>query len=118
MCQKASGGPFMAFAGVPLADLVWTSGRQRPSQVRRSPSAASAAPAARPSPTAWSVGDRISITLGSLDRPSEVRPRMQYGLESKVAWLDRVAGLPHRDIAPLFAPGVRVEPRQHPDHDT
>ena len=26
MCQKAGGGPFMAFAGVKLAELVWTRG--------------------------------------------------------------------------------------------
>ena len=26
MCQKAGGGPFMSFAGVPAADVTWTRG--------------------------------------------------------------------------------------------
>ena len=47
MCQKASGGPFMAFAGVPGADLVGPAGRPRRSRVPLSRSAASAAIAGR-----------------------------------------------------------------------
>ena len=118
MCQKASGGPFMAFASVPLAALVWTRGSPR--------AFASSAAAERGfcgdcgTPLTYRIvgRDRISFTLGSLDHPSDVTPKLQYGVESKVAWADAIAALPQRDIASIFAPGVMVESRQHPDHDT
>lgn len=118
ICQKASGGPFMAFAGVPIAEFVWTRG---------SPKAfASSTVVEREfcgdcgTPLAYRVvgRDRIAITIGSLDRPSDVRPRMQYGVESKVARIDSIAEPPRRDIASFFGPDVDVESRQHPDHDT
>ena len=48
MCQKASGGPFMAFGGVRVSEFVVTSGASQPSRVPTSPSAASAQDAARP----------------------------------------------------------------------
>jgi hypothetical protein len=43
---------------------------------------------------------------------------MQYGVESKVGWIDAIASLPQRDIAGLFRPGLNVGSRQHPDHET
>ncbi|RBP15805.1 hypothetical protein DFR50_10775 [Roseiarcus fermentans] len=118
MCQKAGGGPFMAFAGVAAGDLVWTRGTPK--------AFASSAVAERGfcadcgTPLTYRVvgRDRISITLGSLDQPSDVPPRMQYGVESKLAWVDAVAALPARDIAGLFGPDACVGSRQHPDHET
>ncbi len=87
MCQKASGGPFMAFAGVRVAELVWTCGTLKVF--------ASSAVAERGfcgdcgTPLAYRIHarDRVSVTIGSLDRPSDVAPGMQYGLEfeSRVA---------------------------------
>ena len=81
MCQKASGAPFMAFAGVRVAELVWTRGTLK--------LFASSAVAERGfcgdcgTPLTYSIPgrDRVSITIGSLDRPSDITPRMQYGLE-------------------------------------
>ncbi len=118
MCQKASGGPFMAFAGVRAAELVWTGGTPK--------LFASSAIAERGfcgdcgTPLSYRIHerDRVSVTIGSLDRPSDVTPRMQYGLESKVAWLDSVPTLPERDIVDFLGSAVHVGSRQHPDHDT
>lgn len=118
MCQKASGGPFMAFAGVSTADLVWTRGA--PIVFASSAVAERGFCGACGTPLTYRIidRDRVSITIGSLDRPSDVPPRMQYGVESKVAWLDSIADLPQRNIARLFGPDIHVESRQHPDHDT
>ena len=75
MCQKAGGGPLMAFAGVRLDGIVWTRG---------APTVfASSAVAERGfcpncgTPLSYrTIGrDRISVTIGSLDRPSAARPK-------------------------------------------
>jgi hypothetical protein len=42
---------------------------------------------------------------------------MQYGVDSKLPWLDSIASLPPRDIA-AFLGAAAVSSRQHPDHDT
>ena len=118
MCQKAGGGPFMAFAGVPLADLVWTRGSPKIFASSALAERGFCGDCGTPLTYRMLDRDRVSVTLGSLDRPSDVPPRMQYGVESKVAWLDAIAALPERDIASLFGPGVSVESRQHSDHDS
>ncbi len=85
MCQKASGGPFMVFAGVRPADLVWTRG---------TPNAfASSAVVERRfcgdcgTPLSYRVvgRNRVSVTIGSLDRPSDTPPTMQYGVEFEIS---------------------------------
>ena len=88
MCQKASGGPFMAFAGVRLTQLAWTRGRPKVF--------ASSAVAERGfcpecgTPLTYRIldQDRISVTIGSLDDPATVAPAMQYGVESRLPWLE------------------------------
>src|SRR5271165_1234265 len=118
MCQKASGGPFMAFAGVRLAELVWTRGG--PKVFASSNVAERGFCAECGTPLTYRIlgRDRISLTIGSLDDPSAVAPAMQYGVESKLPWLHAIGALPQRDIAELFGPGDAVRSRQHPDHDT
>lgn len=118
MCQKASGGPFMAFAGVALSDLIWTRGT--PKVFASSTVAERGFCGQCGTPLTYRIIDRnrVSVTIGSLDRPSDVAPLMQYGAGSKVAWLDSIASLSGRDIASLFGPTTPVESRQHPDHDT
>ena len=118
MCQKASGGPFMAFAGVPLSDLIWTRGT--PKVFASSTVAERGFCGQCGTPLTYRIIDRnrVSVTIGSLDRASDVAPLMQYGVGSKVAWLDSIASLPEQDIASHFGPAAPVESRQHPDHDT
>jgi hypothetical protein len=118
MCQKASGGPFMAFAGVALSDLTWTRGA--PKVFASSTVAERGFCAECGTPLTYRIieKDRISVTIGSLDRPSYVAPLMQYDVGSKVTWLNSIALLPERDITSFFGPAVRIESRQHPDHDS
>ncbi len=97
MCQRAFGSYFAPLASIAVADLSWARGR----------------PALFPSSTAAERGfcvrcgtpltfqylaepHEISIALGSLDEPARVKPGMQYGIESRIAWLDELHRLPAR----------------------
>jgi len=115
MCQKASGGPFMAFAGVRLAELVFTRGA--PKTFVSSSAAERGFCAACGTPLTYRLfdRDRISFTIGSLDDPGALAPAIQYGVESKPPWVESIFGLPERDIAIYIA--ANVGSRQHPDHD-
>ena len=85
MCQKASGGPFMAFAGVRFDELVWTRGAPRVFASSALAERGFCADCGTPLTYRLLDRDRISVTIGSLDRPSAVAPEMQYGAES--SWL-------------------------------
>ena len=93
MCQKASGGPFMAFGGVRLDQLVWTRGK--PAVFVSSAIAERGFCAECGTPLTYRVldHDRIAVTIGSLDAPSAVAPGIQYGVEFE-------AGLARFDIRP------------------
>jgi hypothetical protein len=63
--------------------------------------------------------DRISVTLGSLDQPAAVAPTIQFGVESKVPWLDGALALPAQKTADwLKLSEAAVGNRQHPDRET
>jgi hypothetical protein len=116
MCQKAGGAPFMAFAGVRLAELVWTRGAPK--------IFASSAVAERGfcgdcgTPLTWRGHgrDRIGVTIGSLDEPAAVAPVTQFSVETRIPWLDDV------DESPVLnftrSDSSDLGNRQHPDHDT
>ena len=116
MCQKASGGPFMAFTGVRLAELVWTRGSAK--LFASSSDAERGFCGACGTPLTYRLRDRdrISVSIGSLDDPEAAAPEMQYGVESKLSWIESIFSLPERDIARYIV--ANVSSRQHPDHDT
>lgn len=120
MCQKASGQPFMAFAGGRREHLRFTAGA--PAVFRSSNLAERGFCAACGTPLTYAFDGtgRISVTMGSLDDPEAVRPQHQYGIESKVAWFDDILALPARrteEWLPADRAAGMVN-RQHPDHDT
>jgi hypothetical protein len=119
MCQKASGGPFMAFAPVALADFMITRGAIatfRSSEIADR----GFCPACGTPLTYQGVGkDYLSVTIGSLDTPAVVAPTEQLAAEAAVPWLWVALGA---DNVPLE--GWRKEAeiddvgsRQHPDHE-
>jgi hypothetical protein len=120
MCQKASGGPFMAFAGVRLSRLVWTRGA--PSIFASSDIAERGFCGECGTPLTYrGLGsDRISVTLGSLDDPDVVEPAVQLGVESRLRWLNRTLNAPEiRTEQWLTREKIQaVHNRQHPDHET
>lgn len=62
----------------------------------------------------------IDVTIGSLDRPGEVPPRQQYGIESRMPWFDDLAALPATTTSESMERDrqARLINHQHPDHDT
>lgn len=118
MCQKAGGGPFMAFVSVPTERLTWTSGAPAlftsSEGTRRGFCAGCGTPLTfqrRPA--------EISLTLGSLDDPGPITPASRLGAESVLAWSEHVGDLPVRTTASWLTETGRgtIASLQHPDHD-
>ncbi|MFQ5466624.1 MAG: GFA family protein [Kiloniellaceae bacterium] len=120
MCQKAVGGPFAALAPVRREDFAWTRGT--PGNFVSSTVAARqfCADCGTPLTFYYANGERISVTIGSLDQADQVPAIRQFGMESRIAWLDLVVGLPasttEEDMT--AARKARIVDFQHPDHDT
>jgi hypothetical protein len=120
MCQKASGGPFMAFGGVRVSEFVVTSGALATFSSSDIAERGFCARCGTPL-TYWGLGsDRVSVTLGSLDDPGAAEPQTQLGVESKVRWLDGSLSLPELRIEQWLAKKkiAAVHSHQHPDHQT
>src|SRR5690606_13106477 len=85
MCQKASGQPFMAFAGGRREHLRWTRGA--PSIFKSSSLAERGFCSTCGTPLTYSFegNGSVSVTMCSFDDPEAVRPDKQYGIESKVS---------------------------------
>lgn len=122
MCQKAVGGPVAALAPVRMEDFAWTRGS--PATFRSSTVAErDFCPACGTPLTYRCLGAaRVSVTIGSLDRPAEVAPARQYGVESRLPWMSGAVldGLPAQrtEDAPVAEGEAAVLSFQHPDHDT
>jgi hypothetical protein len=120
MCQKASGGPFMAFGGVRLGHLVWTRGAPKVFASSDIAERGFCAECGTPLTYRGLGNERISFTLGSLDDPDAVEPAAQLGVESRLRWLNRALGAPEiRTEQWLAREKIQaVHNRQHPDHQT
>ena len=117
MCQKASGGPFMAFGSVPLDRIEWT---RVPKTFRSSSFAERGFCEACGTPLTYQAdGGWIAITLGSLDDPSVVAPRRQFGLEGRLPWTQNLDALPGETTQQWMARlgQTPFTNYQHPDHD-
>jgi hypothetical protein len=66
--------------------------------------------------------DEADVSIGSLDRPEDVAPRVALGIESRPLWFDAavLAALPTHRTGELGSPEdlTRIVNFQHPDHDT
>jgi hypothetical protein len=119
-CQKAVGGPFAALAPVRRSDFAWTRGTPAAFASSSLAHRDFCAACGTPLTFRYDDSDTISVTLGSLDRPQDVPPVRQYGIESRLAWLDIVDSLPaeHTEQAMSAERRSRYANYQHPDHDT
>ena len=119
MCQKAVGGPFAVFASVRPEDFRWTRGEPgtfaSSSLADRDFCRDCGTPLAYRGPSG-----RVSVSYGSLDQPDKVAPQLQFGIEGRRDWIDRLAKLPGSRTESGFTPHQlhTFVNRQHPDHDT
>ncbi len=119
MCQKASGGPFMTFGGVRMAEFVVTRGSISTFKSSDIAERGFCAQCGTPLTYRGFGADRVSVTLGSLDDPNEAEPTGQLGVESRVRWLLRSLGAPETRTEHWLARKkiAAIDNRQHPDHE-
>ena len=120
MCQKASGGPMMAFGGVRLSEFFVSSGAIATFSSSDIAERGFCARCGTPLTYRELGSDRVSVTLGSLDEPGAVAPVTQLGVESKVSWLVGSLSLPEIRTDQWLAKKkiAAVHNHQHPDHET
>jgi hypothetical protein len=119
MCQKAFGAYYAPLVNTRGAKLVWTRGAlkhfQSSNHVRRGFCENCG------TPLTYEAADGVAIAAGAFDDPALVPPRIQFGVEGRLPFVDRLHALPARDTmediaeAPFLADIVSY---QHPDHDT
>jgi hypothetical protein len=119
MCQKAVAGPFGVFAVVPLSGFAWTRGT--PATWASSSIATRDFCAACGTPLAYRllVGSNIELLTGALDQPDQAVPDHQVGIESRLAWLDKLPQLPGKTTEQSIGSEklARLVSCQHPDRD-
>lgn len=119
MCQKAFGAYYAPLVSTRGAELVWTRGE--PKRFRSSNAVLRGFCADCGTPLSFEAPDGVAIALGALDDPSAVPPTVQFGVEAKIDFVDRLHALPSQQTeddlegAPYLAELVSF---QHPDHDT
>ncbi len=120
MCQKASGGPMMAFGGVRLSEFFLSSGAIATFSSSDIAERGFCARCGTPLTYRELGSDRVSVTLGSLDEPGAVAPVTQLGVESKVSWLVPSLSLPEIRTDQWLAKKkiAAIHNHQHPDHET
>jgi len=118
MCQKASGGPFIA--SLLTSSFIVTEGAL--SIFKSSDIAERGFCSACGTPLTYRSlpGQFTTVTLGSLDNPDAVVPETQYGAESRVSWLAAALAAPETSLSDWFKrKGIAaVGSHQHPDHET
>ena len=95
MCQRATGGLFAALAGAPRADFAWTRGTPAFFSSSNLASRGYCAQCGTPLSFAYEqLEARIYVTIGSLDEPGAVAAVRQYGIESRLPWVQFCESLP------------------------
>lgn len=88
MCQRATGGVFAALAGAPKAEFAWTKGAPTFYASSNLAKRGFCAICGTPLSFAYDIPEaRIYVTTGSLDDPNSAPIVMQYGVESRLAWV-------------------------------
>lgn len=120
MCQKASGNLFGAFGGVKWAEFAWTRGLPKSFNSSQVIARDFCADCGTPLTFRSLDKDRVSVTLGSLDRPELVPITKQYCIESCIPGFDDLSKLPAQKTSDWVAPErvPKLASWQHPDHDT
>lgn len=119
MCQKAFGSFYAPLVTAPEDGLIWTRGApkrfQSSSHVQRGFCAECG------TPLSFEAPGGTALAIGSFDKPEEVAPGIQWGIEAKLPYVDAIHALPGEttDADADSSPYLReLESFQHPDHDT
>jgi hypothetical protein len=120
MCQKASGGPFIASTLVPTSSFVVTRGALSTFKSSDIAERGFCAACGTPLTYRFLAGQNVGVTLGSLDDPEAVAPEAQFGAESRVSWLATALAAPEISLSDWLKRKrvASVNNHQHPDHQT
>jgi hypothetical protein len=122
MCQKAFGAFYAPLVGVSLAGFQLTRGKPAIFMSSDIVARGFCRDCGTPLTFRYLPDNKIDVSIGSLDDPSVARPIVQFGIESRLSWLDELGDLPgHRtedDETPGRYAEIRRTNHQHPDHDT
>jgi hypothetical protein len=119
MCQKAMGSFYAPLVSIREGSFKWTRGAL--SWFQSSNFARRGFCANCGTPLAYDAPDGLALTIAAFDDPSDITPRIQWGVEGKLPYADHIHALPsartEEDMkdAPFLAELVGY---QHPDHDT
>lgn len=119
MCQKAFGSFYAPLVSVQGATLTWTRGA--PKHFQSSNVAQRGFCGDCGTPLTYEAPDGVAIAIGAFDRPQDIAPLVQWGVEGKLPYVDHIATLPQKhtladaEAAPFL---TGIASRQHPDHDT
>jgi len=122
MCQKAFGSFFAPLAGIPVTAFEITRGKLSIFKSSDPTERGFCKNCGTPLTIHDVDSPRIAIALGSLDEPEKVEPKIEYGIEAKLSWFGKLAGLPGDKTTeegnPELASEIAASSHQHPDHDT
>jgi hypothetical protein len=119
MCQKAFGGLYAPLVSLKSAKLTWTRGA--PANFQSSNYVKRGFCSKCGTPLTYEAPDGTALAIGAFDHPAEIKPKIQWGLEGKIDYVDRICALPEKHTlantneAPFLETIVSY---QHPDHDT
>jgi hypothetical protein len=119
MCQKAFGAFYAPLVSVREGSLIWTRGA--PKYFASSNFARRGFCENCGTPLAYDAPDGLALSIGAFDDPTDIAPRIQWGVEGKLPYVDHIPALPasrtDEDLhdAPFLA---ELKSFQHPDHDT
>jgi hypothetical protein len=123
MCQKAVGGPFAVICPILKSHFRVTRGAfswfESSAMARRGFCSNCGTPMIFEYPDYPDIG----VLAGAFDRAGDVPPVVQYGIESRVPWYEKLSSLPGDRPTYSVDPNgylakIQASNRQHPDHDT
>ncbi len=127
MCQKQFGNFFGAFAGSDISNFRITRGAIAHFKSSDDGRRGFCRDCGTPLTYEALSRPRIDVSIGSLDRHSEMQPYFQYGAEAREPWLRAILDLPCTRTGegdngigdtPERYDLIRKTNHQHPDHET
>ncbi len=110
-CRRASGAAFLTHVHFPIDAFIWTAGE--PTRYRSSADAERGFCVRCGSTLTMHesvLDDRVQVSLGSLDRPGDVRPDDHVWTESQLSWLKIDDDLPRFPRSTAAVPSRAEEP--------
>jgi hypothetical protein len=122
MCQKAFGSFFAPLAGVPRDRFELTRGELATFMSSDEAERGFCGRCGTPLTFRYVHSERIAVSIGSLDEPEKIAPKIQVGVEGRIPWFAVLPTLPddkttEEDDGALAA-RIAASNHQHPDHDT